>query len=699
MRSLLSLALTMGGLTVATTMASPAPASAVDDPVHTVGVTGTDVGMFPAFDPEVGRYAVTTTDATGGSVTVTATTTDPAGQVRINGVPDADGVRTLTGLEQGDEIAVFIEDSAGIARHSLVYLPADFPTLERVTPDPAPGALAPGHVLLTMGYFIADSAFYEAAVDLNGVPAYVRSTFRSTDLQRQPNGNYSIFRLTTEPGRQGWDLVEMNDRFEEVARHRTVDLVHTDGHDAIVQPDGTVWLMSYEDRSPGGPIDAVLQRIDPDGTLGFEWTSEPYEDESLIPADDPVYGTDYAHVNSFQVMADGDLLVSFRSLSSVYKIATSAHDGFLPGDVVWKLGGRDSTFTFPVGDGGPCAQHTARELPDGNILMYDNGSWNGSLNLCVDPDDPSGPATQRAQTRVVEFELDETANTATPVWTYAPAGRFAVFAGSAQRMANGNTVVGWAEETQALASEVDAAGNLLWEIRDPSADPRFMTYRAHKTVVPDAFAPEVEITTPAQGASYVEGEVVTAAYECTDRGGSSLQTCVGSVDHGRPLDTSTPGTHTYTVAATDGSGETRTVSRSYVVRPAAQPDAAVRTTGKPFRGVGTYGRAADQQVRAAVRRPGGRAKVVVRITNDGAVADRLTFRVVGSSPAWRVTGRFADGGTTPLLGPGETWTFRLAVTRRLSTPPGERIVVRVPTRSMADPGRRDAVSAEVRSTR
>jgi hypothetical protein len=266
-------------------------------------------------------------------------------------------------------------------------------------------------------------------------------------------------------------------------------------------------------------------------------------------------------------------------------------------------------------------------------------------------------------------------------------------------MANGNTVIGWAEETQALASEVDAAGNLLWEIRDPSPDPRSMTYRAHKAVVPDALAPDVEVTTPAPDASYVEGQVVTAAYECTDRGGSSLQTCAGSVDHGRPLDTATPGTHTYSVTATDGAGGTRTVSRSYVVRPAAQPDAAVKTTGKPFRGDGTYGKASDQRVRAKVRKPGGRAAVVVRVTNDGAVPDRVTFRVAGDSPWWRLWGRHADGGTTPLLAPGETWRFRLKVTRRLSTPPGERIVVRVVTRSVTNPARRDAVSAEVRSTR
>ena len=105
------------------------------------------------------------------------------------------------------------------------------------------------------------------------------------------------------------------------------------------------------------------------------------------------------------------MLASFRHFSSVYRIATHPHDGFGVGDVVWKLGGRDSDFTFPAaGDTGPCAQHTARMLPDGNVLMYDNGSWTHVRPaLCVDQTDPLGPPVERIQTRVIEYALDTTA--------------------------------------------------------------------------------------------------------------------------------------------------------------------------------------------------------------------------------------------------------------------------------------------------
>ena len=117
------------------------PALAAAPPVHTLVVTGPGIGSYPAFDPGVERYAVTTTAATGGTLTVHASTTDPAGVVRVDGRVAPGGTATVTGLAEGDEVSVFIEDSAGTEVHSLVYLPAGFPALEAT--GPAAG-LAPG---------------------------------------------------------------------------------------------------------------------------------------------------------------------------------------------------------------------------------------------------------------------------------------------------------------------------------------------------------------------------------------------------------------------------------------------------------------------------------------------------------------------------------------------------------------------------
>src|SRR5690242_15883018 len=87
-------------------------------PVHTLAVTGPgDVGMYPAYDPSIRRYAATTTDATfpgneddntrnrDASVTVQATTSDPDGYVLVDGVPMVGAEQTLTGVAAGEEIA------------------------------------------------------------------------------------------------------------------------------------------------------------------------------------------------------------------------------------------------------------------------------------------------------------------------------------------------------------------------------------------------------------------------------------------------------------------------------------------------------------------------------------------------------------------------------------------------------------------
>ena len=135
----------------------------------------------------------------------------------------------------------------------------------------------------------------------------------------------------------------------------------------------------------------------------------------------------------------------------MFKIARSAHDGF---DPVTSSGGSGaapatSPSSTPKGqpDGGPCAQHTATELADGHVMVFDNGAWEYDP-LCVNPDDPSAPPVARKPSRIVEWSLDETTMEAREVTDLRVGDRYAIFAGSAQRLDNGNTMVGWAAETR-----------------------------------------------------------------------------------------------------------------------------------------------------------------------------------------------------------------------------------------------------------
>jgi hypothetical protein len=663
----------------------------------------------------VRRYAITTTGATGGVVTVRASTSDPAGTIRINGRLAPDGNATLEGLTDGDEISVFITDSSGTRAYALMYLPAGFPELEVVEKQPG---VMPGRVGLTISQWNqSGSPNFEVALDQNAVPVHVWSTNKGTlDLKRQPNGSYSVSRPTESEGRTGSAVVELDTTFREIRRHETVDLLDTDGHDSLLQPDGSRILIGYEPNSLTGKVDATIQEVDPQGEVVFTWNSKDHVDLDLDPVV-PDTNPDYAHINSVVIMDDGDILASFRHLSQVLKIAWSDHDGFQRGDIVWRLGGRRSDFTFS-GDpypSGPCAQHTASQLPSGNILIFDNGSGGFFNSMCVDPADPGGPTVSRTQTRITEYDVDATSGTATLVWQYLVPGRYAGFAGSAERLPNGNTMIGWAAARAAMATEVSPEGEVLWEIRDaaaatePPSRPVYFTYRALKFAVPDAIKPTVSLVRPRAGATYTSGQRVRADFTCTDRGGSTLRSCGGTSRPGGLLDTSTPGTHTFTARATDGAGNVARVTRTYSVTPRYQPDLVIRKGQRAWVGSDVYGSFLDQRVRQQIRRDGRIVRATVRLDNDGLRTDRFAVTGVGGGKKFRVsyfrgtenvTGRVVAGTwRTRWLRPDEAVRLRVVVRRLRSADPGDEIVTRVRAVSGARPRFGDAVATVVRATR
>jgi N-acetylneuraminic acid mutarotase len=82
----------------------------------------------------------------------------------------------------------------------------------------------------------------------------------------------------------------------------------------------------------------------------------------------------------------------------------------------------------------------------------------------------------------------------------------------------------------------------------------------------DSTPPSVTITTPANNSSFTVGQSVPADYSCQDEsGGSGIAACVGDVASGSALDTSTAGTHTFTVNAADNAGNAASALHSYSV--------------------------------------------------------------------------------------------------------------------------------------
>ena len=656
-------------------VSAPGGASAATAPTHTLQVSGTGVGMYPAYDPSVQRYAATTTEATypsdatdnttnqGASITVDATTSDPGGTVLVDGVPVTGGQTTLTDLNAGDEISVIYVDSGGREADSVFVLPADFPALTATVQKPG---ITPGLVGVTLSQWAPNGwPQFDTTLDSNGVPTWVYTSHSGgIDLKRQPDGNFSEARPTTTSGRTGADIVEMDSQFHPIASHRTVGLTNTDSHDSILEPDGSMVLLAYEPNQQTGKTDSVIQEVDPQGTVTFQWNSSALADESVVSSND------YAHINSVQITNGGqDFLASFRNLSSVIEIARLPHDGYQPGDIIWKLGGRDSSFTF-VDDpyNGPCGQHTASQLPNGDIMVFDDGSINGFGALCVDQSDPTGPVHERPQSRLAVWHLDRKAGTATLVRSYAPNGWFAWFMGSTQLLPQtGDVLIGWASATQAIATELAPDNTPVWELTaPPSSNGRtYFSYRSLKFDAPDTIDPNVSVTTPAEGASYAYGADVATDFSCTDAGGSTLQTC-GDVVPGTALDTATAGAHTFTVTATDGAGNTTTVTRHYTVQPPPavyRPDVSVQRADGTWLGAGVFGTPASQTTTRASA-AGGTVAVKFRLTNAGNRPDACLVSGTAGTKAFTATYRYAGTDVTARVVAGTWRTPQTAVGAR-----------------------------------
>lgn len=96
---------------------------------------------------------------------------------------------------------------------------------------------------------------------------------------------------------------------------------------------------------------------------------------------------------------------------------------------------------------------------------------------------------------------------------------------------------------------------------DPSADSK-----PDWGPLPDTTPPEITLTTPPDGATYLLDQQVNAEYSCRDEAsGSGLLSCAGPVPNGAPLDTAAVGTRTFTVKASDRARNSASESHDYGV--------------------------------------------------------------------------------------------------------------------------------------
>jgi hypothetical protein len=185
----------------------------------------------------------------------------------------------------------------------------------------------------------------------------------------------------------------------------------------------------------------------------------------------------------------------------------------------------------------------------------------------------------------------------------------------------------------------------------PSANNAFgICVRGAPTAALDNAAPTAAITTPAEGATFTQGETVLAAYTCADDAlGTGIRSCDGPVAPGAAIDTATPGSKTFTVTATDNAGNTATASRTYTVvapppPPPPPPPPLVVEPEEP--------EVIDSTVRNSWRVLGARSTLRRLIARRVPAGARVEVRCLGRRCPFerkRVSGRRGDVNLLPQL--------------------------------------------------
>ena len=219
------------------------------------------------------------------------------------------------------------------------------------------------------------------------------------DFRRMDNGNTMLL---------GWEPVP-----SDVAKH-------IKGGNPGTEEESGIWC-------------DYLREITPDGQVAWEWYAYQHLDlaeDSICPLHKR---TEWTHSNACQVLPDGNILTSFRLLSTVAIIDKKS------GDFLWKWG---------KGELGH--QHDPNMLANGNILIFDNGSH--AINAQV-PRSRVLEVNPKTSEVVWEYET-------LPGWDF-----FSPFVSGAQRLPNGNTLI--CEGMTGRMFEVTVEGDIVWEYISP----------------------------------------------------------------------------------------------------------------------------------------------------------------------------------------------------------------------------------------
>ncbi len=224
------------------------------------------------------------------------------------------------------------------------------------------------------------------------------------------------------------------------------------GHDFTVMPNGHIMYIAWEQKSilpdeiaakvkggrPGTELNGkiwgdIIVEIDRDGNRVWEWLAYEhldFERDTICPLENR---SQWPYINSVWICHDGNVLLSTRYLNQVTKIE-------YPSGKVLARYGRGKIFH----------QHDARELDNGNILTFDNGTHRHEYK------------PEYSRSVELDPETDEI------VWEYKanpPSDFFSSHSSGNERLPNGNTLI--IETDKGRAFEVTPSCEIVWEYVNP----------------------------------------------------------------------------------------------------------------------------------------------------------------------------------------------------------------------------------------
>ena len=434
---------------------------------HTGRIVGDSDGDGASFIPATSfkagetvtvRTGLNIVGGSGGAYNFTIA--NPAGRIPLAGVRPAPRVR--------NDITRFV------SRSDLV--PAAVTVTKKASPSVAAGGdlfIAPQYGPVQNGPMIIGP--FGGLIWYQPVPHNDTATdFNVQSYQGKPVLTWWQGNVSAAGTGNGVDEI-YNSSYQHIATVNAGNGLNADLHEFTITGQDTALVTAYypvfwttssaKGAKPRIVLDGVVQEIDiRTGLVLFQWDSLDHVSVSAsyqpIPKD-PGHPWDYFHLNSAQLIGNGNVIISARDTWAVYNVSHQT------GGVVWTLGGKSSSFKMGANTSF-AFQHDARLLSSGLMTIFDDGA---------------GPPDVHKQSRGLTLRLDTSHMTTSLVTqdTHSPSV-LSRYEGSDQLLHNGDSLVGFG--SQPWITEFDSHGRAAFDARFVDANQSYRAYRYPWTGTP-----------------------------------------------------------------------------------------------------------------------------------------------------------------------------------------------------------------------